>query len=178
MKKIIIFLIVLSVVIGFSISLVIFLWTLFGPDEDPNSITANADFSTTKTYQNSEYGFEFQYPGNFTTIVASRDDGGLQYFQVFVIEARNPSFISRKIFSVPSSKKIQIRVVDFMAAKTAFSFNRPRNAEDVTFNGVKFVRYMSNASLTYIAQGNSVVAHTESKYQEITEKILSTFRFI
>ena len=139
-----------------------------------------------QTYQNKEYGFEFQYPHTLISKDVTRTSPA-EYLEVFLIQEEEQNIFvriaARLSFRMPTEKKQEL-VLRFMAAKGPFGIGPAEQQEIVTLNGISFTRIHrvdtdmpSDASLLYVAPGNSVTVSTSPEIQALTEQILSTFRF-
>ncbi|MEK7463404.1 MAG: hypothetical protein AAB621_03525 [Patescibacteria group bacterium] len=186
-KKWLIISIVIVVFIGFSFWLFSnYKQTEVLPPQQPqqreqNSTTTPTDVSSispvqatstvgTKTYRNTEYGFEFQYPMDWK-IIENPYGSPFSKFNLIVVPT--------KVKYLPDPILVNIVVPDF--ADNAFRDLRGIDVMAVNRPGKKYEyreEGLSQISIVLTLGENKVILGANKEYEDIFNQILATFKFL
>ena len=148
-------------------------------------------------YRNEEYGYEIKYSPDLVTIFEEEDwVGFLNSYELRIVEEAQVGAASAISFSIIHEVPKDLRPwVDENSEKYTGSFKDPATAllvknqlletiEDVkvgTEDGLKFVPYPQEARTIYFLVLNKergYLLEIEVSYKEVSDAILSTFKFI
>ena len=130
--------------------------------------------SDTKTYTNTEWGFEFQYPKDWEIVENPYGSSNLKFTLLAVP-------VDRTLVHAPDPFLVSIVSPDF--AKQQFS-DVQNSSSEITIDGIHGVKYTyEEESLQLIAiilplGRNMIGLGTDKEYEQYFNQILSTFKFL
>ncbi len=174
-KKYLIILIILTIIIVSSVSIWWFLNLEYQPSNGLSYYPEQDEEEQTKTYRNTEYGFEFQYPEDWT-IKENAFGSAVSIFNL-VVEPTDTAHLPRPI-------RINVLPNDWIErVQKSFEVDGIESL-DVQIDGVDGVRYNHAdeglPQIDYILPlgANRIVIGGKKEYKEVLEGLLDTFKFL
>jgi hypothetical protein len=133
---------------------------------------ATSTISKFKTYRNEEWGFEFQYPEDWSI----KEKAFVNYYSKFNLEVRPPIRWSQ-------FDSIVINIVLPVFADRAFLGLNPATSTTVVtgIQGIKYEYIFEGAPEVDIVlpfKQNKIIIGTKKKYEESFNQILTSFKFL
>ncbi|MGD0977257.1 MAG: hypothetical protein ABR875_03120 [Minisyncoccia bacterium] len=138
--------------------------------------TSQIDTSSWKTYTNSQYGFEFKYPSNYSEVLPAPGGGvNPEGYTSFIAGSKSTTFhLNFTKFSGSVSELVALN-----KQQKAFSvqFSSPQTiTEQKTINNLDITWYDNN-QVYFVSNGFGFMLFSDDKNVSMIDQILSTFKF-